>query len=67
MALPPFTHVLRRKTATGYVLNKGLLVEGVGFMMLSPKHKEAKAESGIYRFVCDLSGCEVLSYTDIRK
>ena len=61
MALLPFTHVLRRKTATGYTLNKGLLVEGVGFMMVSPQHEGAKVETGIYRIICDLSGCEVLT------
>jgi hypothetical protein len=60
MALLPFTHVLRRKTDAGYTLTKGLLVEGVGFMMVSPKHEGTKAETGIYRIVCDLSDCEVL-------
>jgi hypothetical protein len=61
MALLPFTHVLRRKTDTGYTLTKGLLVEGVGFMMVSPQREGSKVETGIYRIICDLSDCEVLT------
>ena len=61
MSLLPYTHVLRRKTASGYTLNKGLLVEGAGFMMVSPRQEGAKVETGIYRIISDLSDCEVLT------
>jgi hypothetical protein len=66
MALVPFTHVLRRKTETGFTFNKGVLVEGVGFVMLRPKPIETYSGSNLY-VIRDLSGCDLLTYTDIKR
>ena len=61
MALLPYTHVLRRKTSAGYMFNRGLLVEGIGFMMVSPRREQTDEESGIYRILRDLKDCEILT------
>jgi hypothetical protein len=60
MALLPFTHVLRQKTATGYTLNEGLMIEGAGFMLVSQRQDGEQVEDGIYRIIGDLSDSEVL-------
>ena len=45
------THIWRQRTPNGIVLQSGIYVQTLGFLMLRPKHVRADAELGLYRLM----------------
>ena len=45
------THVWRQRTANGVILQSGIYVQHLGFLMLKPKHVRADTDLGLYRLL----------------
>ena len=63
-SIPNATHIYRELTPGGYIYHRGVFIQEMGFLLLSPKHVRPETELGLYRLLKNINVMDVFTLAE---